>query len=106
MSIGGTVSGYLGEALAEDLGYTEAFAILMVMSLVPALIYAIFMPETLPSLITAGKENLVSALNENNHQADFQKLESIAEENDRCETPVDHLNHDAPPNSTSYKEFL
>jgi hypothetical protein len=25
MSIGGTVSGYLGEALAEDLGYKQAF---------------------------------------------------------------------------------
>jgi MFS family permease len=50
MSIGGTVSGYLGEALAEDLGYKEAFFILMFMSLVPALAYLFFMPETLPTM--------------------------------------------------------
>lgn len=48
MSIGGTVSGYLGEALAEDLGYKETFFILAIMSAVPALIYVLFMPETLP----------------------------------------------------------
>jgi len=50
MSIGGTVSGYLGEALAQDLGYRQAFFILMFMSLVPALVYFFFMPETLPAL--------------------------------------------------------
>lgn len=50
MSIGGTISGYLGEALAQDLGYKQAFFILMIMSLVPALVYLIFMPETLPDL--------------------------------------------------------
>jgi len=48
MSIGGTVSGYLGEALAEDLGYKEAFFILALMSAVPACMYLFFMPETLP----------------------------------------------------------
>lgn len=48
MSIGGTVSGYLGQALAEDYGYLSAFWILMVMSLVPTLVYLLFMPETLP----------------------------------------------------------
>jgi len=47
MSIGGTVSGYLGQALAEDLGYQKAFSILGFMSLVPAIGYLIFMPETL-----------------------------------------------------------
>jgi MFS family permease len=50
MSIGGTVSGYLGEALAQDIGYQQAFFILAVMSLVPALIYLLFMPETLASI--------------------------------------------------------
>lgn len=44
MSIGGTVSGYLGEALAEDLGYEKAFFILMFLSLAPALLYLFFMP--------------------------------------------------------------
>lgn len=48
MSIGGTVSGYLGQALAQDIGYREAFVILGFMSLVPALLYLFFMPETLP----------------------------------------------------------
>lgn len=48
MSIGGTVSGYLGQALAQDRGYLNAFWILMTMSLVPTLTYLFFMPETLP----------------------------------------------------------
>jgi len=47
MSIGGTVSGYLGQALAEDLGYQTAFMLLCILSLVPALAYTILMPETL-----------------------------------------------------------
>eukprot|EP00593_Proboscia_inermis_P010053 CAMPEP_0171325300 /NCGR_PEP_ID=MMETSP0816-20121228/116725_1 /TAXON_ID=420281 /ORGANISM="Proboscia inermis, Strain CCAP1064/1" /LENGTH=365 /DNA_ID=CAMNT_0011824451 /DNA_START=339 /DNA_END=1436 /DNA_ORIENTATION=+ len=54
MSIGGTVSGYLGEALAEDLGYREAFMILGLMALVPALLYLFCMPETLPTQYTPG----------------------------------------------------
>lgn len=48
VSIGGTVSGYLGQALAQDRGYRSAFFILGFMALVPALVYLFFMPETLP----------------------------------------------------------
>jgi len=48
MSIGGTVSGYLGQYLAEHHGYLSAYWILMFMSLVPTLVYFLFMPETLP----------------------------------------------------------
>jgi MFS family permease len=47
MSIGGTVSGYLGQALAQDIGYRQAFIILGTMALVPAVSYLLFMPETL-----------------------------------------------------------
>lgn len=47
MSIGGTVSGYLGQALAEDYGYLRAFWILCFMSIVPAALYFFCMPETL-----------------------------------------------------------
>mmetsp|Transcript_2307 Transcript_2307/g.3372 ORF Transcript_2307/g.3372 Transcript_2307/m.3372 type:complete len:363 (-) Transcript_2307:145-1233(-) len=50
MSIGGTVSGYLGQALAQDLGYKQAFFILAFLSLVPAVLYLTCMPETLPKL--------------------------------------------------------
>lgn len=59
MSIGGTVSGYLGQYLAEDYGYLSAYWILMVMSLVPTLVYFFFMPETLPEKqkIEPGQEN-------------------------------------------------
>lgn len=46
MSIGGTVSGYLGQALAEDIGYRQAFVILGFMSLIPAVLYFFCMPET------------------------------------------------------------
>lgn len=51
-SIGGTVSGYLGEMLAEDFGYSNAFAILGTMSLIPAFSYMFLMPETLPADLT------------------------------------------------------
>jgi len=50
MSIGGTVSGYLGQALAEDYGYLQAFWILCVMSTVPAALYFFCMPETLAQI--------------------------------------------------------
>jgi predicted MFS family arabinose efflux permease len=60
MSIGGTVSGYLGEALAQDLGYKEAFSILGIMALVPALLYLFFMPETLPALVRPDKAGISS----------------------------------------------
>lgn len=56
-SIGGTVSGYLGEALAQDLGYQEAYSILMLLSLVPAFLYFFAMPETLPELANGDKEH-------------------------------------------------
>mmetsp|Transcript_4487 Transcript_4487/g.6579 ORF Transcript_4487/g.6579 Transcript_4487/m.6579 type:complete len:531 (+) Transcript_4487:96-1688(+) len=48
MSIGGTVSGYLGQALAQDIGYRQAFMILGSMALFPAILYFLCMPETLP----------------------------------------------------------
>lgn len=57
MSIGGTVSGYLGEALAQDLGYESAFFILMILSLAPALLYTFFMPETLSMTEVVSKED-------------------------------------------------
>ena len=47
MSIGGTVSGYLGQALAEDYGYLRAFWILCGISIIPPLLYFFCMPETL-----------------------------------------------------------
>jgi Major Facilitator Superfamily len=67
MSIGGTISGYLGEALAEDLGYQKAFFILMFMSLVPALLYFFCMPETLALLVNKSKEStLMTSIQEEN----------------------------------------
>lgn len=48
MSIGGTFSGYLGEALAQDIGYRQSFAILGSTSCIPVFLYYLFMPETLP----------------------------------------------------------
>jgi len=49
MSIGGTVSGYLGQALAQDHGYQYAFMILGFFSCIPAMGYLLCMPETLNS---------------------------------------------------------
>eukprot|EP00546_Thalassionema_frauenfeldii_P004639 CAMPEP_0178922114 /NCGR_PEP_ID=MMETSP0786-20121207/15962_1 /TAXON_ID=186022 /ORGANISM="Thalassionema frauenfeldii, Strain CCMP 1798" /LENGTH=500 /DNA_ID=CAMNT_0020596419 /DNA_START=147 /DNA_END=1649 /DNA_ORIENTATION=+ len=68
MSIGGTVSGYLGEALAQDLGYQEAFGILMFMSLIPATVYLLCMPETLPAL---------------SKKPELQSMQSIQEEQEK-----------------------
>ena len=60
MSIGGTVSGYLGQALAQDMGYQKAFIILGVLSLVPALGYLVFMPETLSSAEKDGNAQMTA----------------------------------------------
>ena len=75
MSIGGTVSGYLGEALAEDLGYQEAYFILMFLSMIPAVLYLIVMPETLPAIVNPNyNQQQISTIHEgdedpNNNQA-------------------------------------
>lgn len=62
MSIGGTVSGYLGQAIAQDLGYRQAFTVLGCISLFPALLYLFAMPETLkkvePENPTAGMRSI------------------------------------------------
>jgi MFS family permease len=77
MSIGGTVSGYLGEALAQDIGYKEAFFVLMLLSLVPAMLYLFFMPETLQAL-TQEKAKYINPMG------------SIKEQEDETsETPTD-----------------
>jgi MFS family permease len=48
MCLGATVSGYIGQAIAQDHGYPVAFASLGVISLIPLFIYMLCMPETLP----------------------------------------------------------
>ena len=48
MCIGGTLSGYIGQALAYDYGYPAAFSALGMMSLIPFTIFAVFIGETLP----------------------------------------------------------
>ncbi len=51
MCLGATVSGYIGQAIAEDHGYAMAFTWLGGLSLVPLLLYTFFMPETLPDYV-------------------------------------------------------
>ena len=63
MSIGGTVSGYIGQAFAEDYGYLQAFWILCIMSTVPAFLYFVFMPETLSQI-----EPTISIIEEDEEQ--------------------------------------
>jgi MFS family permease len=48
MCLGGTISGYVGHAIAQDFGYASAFSTLGVMSLIPIFLYLFFVPETLP----------------------------------------------------------
>ena len=85
MSIGGTVSGYLGEALAQDLGYQQAYFILMFLSMIPAAVYLFFMPETLPALVKA-------------KAAGEGRMEILAEGDEE-----DH--HDTEPKTTSYNQL-
>ena len=51
ISIGNTVSGYVGETLAEDLGYTNVFCLLSAFAWLPPLLYLVAMPETLPQIL-------------------------------------------------------
>lgn len=69
MSIGGTVSGYMGQALAGDLGYLKAFEILMIMSIVPVVLYFFCMPETLPEYSRKGVSQITSIKEEEEEQA-------------------------------------
>jgi len=71
-SIGGTVSGYVGEALAQDIGYQTTYLVLMFMALLPALLYLLCMPETLPDHV---KQENSSAKQE------ITNIHSIKEEN-------------------------
>eukprot|EP00594_Rhizosolenia_setigera_P002350 CAMPEP_0178941128 /NCGR_PEP_ID=MMETSP0789-20121207/1216_1 /TAXON_ID=3005 /ORGANISM="Rhizosolenia setigera, Strain CCMP 1694" /LENGTH=625 /DNA_ID=CAMNT_0020620291 /DNA_START=290 /DNA_END=2167 /DNA_ORIENTATION=- len=48
MCLGATFSGYIGQAIAEDYGYSEALMVLAAISLLPTLLYVFVMPETLP----------------------------------------------------------
>ena len=75
MSIGGTVSGYLGEALAQDLGYERAFLILMFLSLAPALLYLFFMPETLHS--KEPEVSRIASIQEGNEGGDAENYKEL-----------------------------
>jgi len=76
-SIGGTVSGYLGEMLAEDFGYSRAFGILGAMSLVPAFSYMFLMPETLPADVSQPvKSPVMDGIAEEEHSEKDAESES------------------------------
>ena len=65
MSIGGTISGYLGQALAQDIGYREAFSILGFLSLIPVVLYYFLMPSNLKqssSVICFRKKKAVTSI--------------------------------------------
>jgi MFS family permease len=49
MCLGSTVSGYLGSSWAGNYGYPAAFKYLGFTSLIPLFLYAMFVPETLPT---------------------------------------------------------
>jgi len=73
MSIGGTISGYLGQAIAEDIGYRQAFMILGCMSLLPASLYFFCMPET-----TVDEDNAIRSIGgqmESQNDDDMEEIE-------------------------------
>jgi MFS family permease len=90
MSIGGTVSGYLGQALAEDYGYLRAFWILCFMSIVPAALYVFCMPETLS---TSNKEENLN-------------ITSIKEEDDEHHEQPDTYTGDVSGSGKNYVEMI
>mmetsp|Transcript_24413 Transcript_24413/g.57670 ORF Transcript_24413/g.57670 Transcript_24413/m.57670 type:complete len:514 (-) Transcript_24413:301-1842(-) len=71
MSIGGTVSGYLGQAFAQDYGYLKAFWILCIMSTVPALLYFFFMPETLSQIDQEGPIHVIEEDEEHHNSSTY-----------------------------------
>ena len=75
-SIGGTVSGYLGQALAQDYGYKAAFVILGFMSLIPSLSYLFFMPETLKT-INNGESRMHGIIEGDENEDDGKQSVSI-----------------------------
>ena len=72
MCLGCTISGYIGQALAEDYGYRAAILILGLISLLPAFLYLFFMPETLPKYVKSAplkrRRRLISLFLEINRQ--------------------------------------
>lgn len=77
MSIGSTISGYAGEALAQDFGYINTFMFLGLFSLLPALLYTFFMPETVPTFVVDldkydGKS--MTSINENEEEYQSPEL--------------------------------
>jgi len=85
MSIGGTVSGYLGEFLADEFGYSNAFLTLGALSLIPAFLYLLLMPETLPGYAKAS-----IATNPSTQCSRMQSIEEI-EDDENGETPYQKI---------------
>jgi len=85
MSIGGTVSGYLGEYLADKFGYNNAFLTLGVLSLIPAFLYLLAMPETLPDY---ARTNI--ATNPSQQCSKMQSIEEV-EDGDNGATPYQEI---------------
>lgn len=52
--LGGTISSYIGQSMAHDVGLISAIALIGIVSLVPAFLYLTCMPETLPDYAKYG----------------------------------------------------
>ena len=99
ISIGCTVSGYVGEALAQDLGYQQVFGILSALSWVPPLLYLVAMPETLPPLLqtkSCDEADVDSKTSPLNRQLEINSTPTIDEEDENEEEEM------ANPQSTDY----
>ena len=70
MCLGATVSGFVGQNIAQDFGYEVAFACLGVLSLVPLGLYTFCMPETLPEYARpeSRKKRIMAILKKLNEQ--------------------------------------
>lgn len=110
ISLGATISGYLGQYLAGDYGYRVAMGSLGMISLLPPFLYFFFMPETLPDYAKARpkkrRKKLISLFLEINRRrkAVFAKKskkskmqegrttpESGTVPTQSIQTPIDHM---------------
>jgi MFS family permease len=57
MCLGGTLSGLVGQHIRANTGYHAAFMCLGFMSLLPATLYLLFMPETLPEFANSNSNH-------------------------------------------------
>ena len=108
MCLGATVSGYIGQTIAQDYGYTAAFAALGAISLIPLFVYTVFMPETLPDFAKPieRRRRILLLLRKFNEQRRKLAMKANPFRRRTEKLKADVWEETAPPNSTTNVETL